>query len=217
MSQLSSVSFVRGLAVAVFVATAVAAQQDPALRAEIDRELTQPPADDAISLEAQVLRLQSLLRAVAVQNAAGARVPAAALPRIEARGESASRPAASPPPTFVEASNERFRPASRPASSRLSILRPNPAGYVYNPATPSGAAAMSLPRGHMEPPKAAPRSNASTGPLRSFGIPSGSNGGFGGSLGLGLGLGQFGYGPFGSGGDPRFTGGYDQSMRPRDQ
>ncbi|HYC78330.1 MAG TPA: hypothetical protein VEI02_11955, partial [Planctomycetota bacterium] len=55
-----------------FVAPAALAQQEAALRAEIERELRRPPSDDPAALEQQVLKLQALLRVAATRMGAAA-------------------------------------------------------------------------------------------------------------------------------------------------
>lgn len=210
------------------VAVAVAGAQDPALRGEIDRELALEPAEDALALEAQVLRLQALLRAASLQGNGGATGPTAggfgagtaagtATGTPANRGGAAGANPAARPTVPVRVGGATTRPfvgpmaaasASRPSGSRLGYLNLPPAGSgaaIYNTAQPSTSALQGAAApGRMEPPKNVRLPTQNVTPLRNFGGRSrggaGGYGGFGaGGLYGGIGGGG-GYGGFGGGG-----------------
>jgi hypothetical protein len=203
---------VRLTAACFFAAAVAAAQQGATLKAEIDHELSRPPADSVAALEAQVERLKGLLKRASAGGVATSAPSMPATTELAPRGAPtlATTAAAEAAPTAAES-----RPVRLPPTERFKELtqtgrpgggdptmpdRPNRLGFVNVAAVDSGGdlggAEVSADRAHMEPkkPKKTPGSgkfnpilnrSAPSGPGRRSGSRNAASGGRGGVFGGG--------------------------------
>lgn len=184
---------VRLTAACFFAAAVAAAQQGATLKAEIDHELSRPPADNVAALEAQVERLKGLLKRASAGGVVtsapstpaptelaprGVPIPATASAAEAAPTAAESRPVRLPP-------TERFKELTqtgRPGGGDPTMPdRPNRLGFVNVAAVDSGGdlggAEVSADRKHMEPkkPKKAPGAGKNN-PILNRGFPRGRGG-----------------------------------------